>query len=75
MLNQFLVFITNLFYFVPVGVNNFKKKFPNAKVIIACAVKGRKLQRDEDPQYNYGWSLARRSTLILAESGLYCGDW
>src|SRR3990172_5411306 len=75
MIDRFLVALSNAVYFVPTKVREFRKKHPGVEVIIACATKGRKLAKDQNPQYEYGWSFARRNTLILAETGFYCGDW
>jgi len=75
MLDRFFVSFTNAFYFVPLQSIRFKHRFPNAKVVIACATKARMLKENQDPKYEFGWSLARRGMLVLTETSLYCGDW
>jgi len=67
--------IVNTLYLVPLQVNKFKKQHPNTEVLIADGTKARKVESNEEAQYETGWATARRSILILTTQGLFCGDW
>ena len=71
MLDRFFVAFANAFYFVPAQRLRFRQKFPTEKIIIACATKGRKLKENQDPKYEFGWSIARRAMLVLTETPLH----
>jgi hypothetical protein len=75
MLDKLWVSLTNTLYGTSHRARSFQDKHTGTKIVIACATKGRKLKEDKNPQYDYRWALARRDTLILADTGLYCGDW
>ncbi len=67
--------IVNTLYLVPLQVYKFKKRHPDAEVLIADGTKARKVMSNEEVQYEMGWATARRSVLILTTQGLFCGDW
>ncbi|NEQ27118.1 MAG: hypothetical protein F6K28_50545, partial [Microcoleus sp. SIO2G3] len=75
MLNSLAREIANACYLVSSRVRQFKKSFPEARVLAAGATRARKLQKDSPLQYEPGWITARRGVLILTETGLHCGDW
>jgi len=67
--------IVNTLYLVPLQVNKFRKQHPNEEVLIADGTKARKVETNEEAQYEMGWATARRSILILTTQQLFCGDW
>jgi hypothetical protein len=74
-LDSFFRIFTNLIYFVPLKVKQFKANEPNSQVLAAGATKARQFDKDVAVQYAAGWIAARRGTLILTDQKLVCGSW
>lgn len=74
-MKNILTSITNCIYLTPFWVWNYKRKNPNKKVLVYGATKARKSKKDIRLQYGLGWVVSRRTTLMLTENELICGNW
>lgn len=75
MWNAIIRKFTNLLYFVPLKLRQFRSEHPDERVIVAGGSKARKLDGDQEIERGLGWVFAKRATLILSDRAIICGSW
>jgi len=74
MLAKVLKLIADWSYLTPLTMNKFRNQYPDETIYAYGATKARKTDAEEAVS-GTSWAFSRRSTLILTNERLKCGDW
>jgi hypothetical protein len=74
-LERVYLFLTNMLYLIPLQVNRFQGRNPQAQILAVGASKARRLAANTAIQHEAGWITSRRAALILTKDRLICGSW
>lgn len=74
MLAKILKAIADWSYLSPITLNRFRKQHPDETIYVYGATKAHRTD-SEKAVSGTNWAFSRRSTLILTDERLKCGDW